>query len=44
VSGLTRQEQLVLAAVLGLLLTGAVVKWFRLTAARPAATPIATPH
>lgn len=35
-SGLTKQEQLVLGMILGLLLTGLLVKYYR--AAHPAAT------
>ena len=40
---LTKQEQLVLCVVLGLLLTGWAVKWYRTGHAPPAATRLATP-
>ncbi|MFZ0825928.1 MAG: hypothetical protein WAO02_00760 [Verrucomicrobiia bacterium] len=40
---LTKQEQLVLCIVLGLLLTGWAVKWYRTGHPTPATTQLATP-
>jgi len=41
VSGLTKQEQLVLCVIIGLLLTGLLVKYYR--EAHPATTPAIQP-
>jgi hypothetical protein len=43
VNRLTKQEQLVLCIVLGLLLTGWAVKWYRTGHPVPATTQLATP-
>jgi len=43
VNRLTKQEQLVLCIVLGLLLTGWAVKWYRTSHSKTAMTRLVTP-